>query len=315
MRWNLPLSKLLPVLPDTVREQVAEHVGDADDVQVHRRIVADRSKTLDPGHREVLQYVSTRDIDREQELLLPEGAVLEEFRKAPQVLWGHNYAIPPIGSDRIIEADGYGIRAVTRYAETDLANDVWTLRRDGHLNTSSVGFIPLEMVWPGADGWGETIRGLADKWGVEIDHFDKVQGIYTKWLLLEHSDVSVPANINALTVQVGGEEQREFAREYAGELDVMLTKGLVRSDEMRDALSRQRDAILQQADTGPDTDAGEVSADDAPPAVRRTIELEAGVPRTRVLMVEPVVREPGRSGADRGRIKRRCIMRCRGTLD
>lgn len=233
MKTEVPLSSLMHVLPRDMAGQIREFV-DPDDpsITVRRKGAVDiKSKTLDPGEREVLQYVSTRDVDRDGEILNPSGAVLTEFKKAPQVLWGHDYSIPPVGSDRTIEKDGYGILAVTRYAKTDLGNDLWILRRDGHLNTSSVGFIPMKMVRKGEDGWSKLTEKLSKDWDQGIETFEKANAIIDKWLLLEHSDVAVPANINARTVAVGKDEEAKALTE-------LCTKGVIKTASVRDAVMK-----------------------------------------------------------------------------
>jgi len=225
---KVPLSSLVHVLPPDMIGQIKDHGVDLDDpeaVVCRKSAVDTKNKPLAPGDKEIMQYVSTRDIDRDTEILNPAGAVLSEFKKAPQVLWGHDYSIPPIGSDRMIEKDGYGIRAITRYADTPLANDLWSLRRDGHLNTSSVGFIPLKVVCNGGDGWAKLTGKLAKDWDVEESTFEKATAIVDRWLLLEHSDVSVPANINARTITVGKGIE-------ADELDALCMKGELATDDV-----------------------------------------------------------------------------------
>jgi len=69
----------------------------------------------------------------------------------------------------------------------------------GILKTQSVGFIPLEYVEQGGPGWTEVTKKLARRWAVDIaEHFKNVKRIHTKWLLLEHSDVSVSSDPYAL---------------------------------------------------------------------------------------------------------------------
>jgi len=197
---SYPLRKLLERCPTDLAARIREIVPDADAASLIRKGIVRPVEELAPGERAAIRWVSTRDIDRDREILVPEGAILDEFRKAPQVLWGHNYAEPPIGSDEWITADDYGIKAKTRFAETARAEDIWSLVRDGHLKTSSVGFVPVESVEADGPGWSEVTKRLGKKWG--IDDFSGVDRIFTKWLLLEHSDVSVPANINAVVTAV-----------------------------------------------------------------------------------------------------------------
>ena len=202
MRSELLLSKLMPVLPINVREAIASGESITSEAIVLRKAASVNAEELQEGERAAIRYVSTRDKDRDDEIMLPGGAVLDQFRLAPQVLWGHNYSEPPIGSDEWIKADDYGLKAKTVYATTPRAEEVWTLVKEGHLKTSSVGFVPLESVRTDDSGWKPLIGQLGEKWGVNARHFSGVKTIHTKWLLLEHSDVSVPSNIHALTQAV-----------------------------------------------------------------------------------------------------------------
>jgi hypothetical protein len=181
---------------------MASEVIDSPEAFVLRKSASTDAEELQEGERAAIRYVSTRHKDRDDEIMLPSGAVLDQFRLAPQVLWGHNYAEPPIGSDEWIKADDYGLKAKTVYATTERAEEVWTLVKEGHLKTSSVGFVPLESVRAEDSKWKPLISRLGAKWGMDEADFSGVSRIHTKWLLLEHSDVSVPANIHALTQAV-----------------------------------------------------------------------------------------------------------------
>ena len=222
MKWKIPLAKLLPVLGADVQKAVAEHVPDIDGALLIRKGTA-----RDPGNykfadgeRAAVRYVSTRDIDRDGEIMDPAGAMLADFRLAPVVLWGHDYSQPPIGSDEWIKADAFGIKAKTIYAETPRAEEVWQLVKAGHLRTSSVGFIPLEAVAKGGDGWSETVKRLSEKWEVTKKSIEAASRIITKWLLLEHSDVSVPSNINALNLAVA--KGLSLSEDMRGQLGVVV---------------------------------------------------------------------------------------------
>jgi len=216
MRSELKLTKLFPVLDDELIDGICAVVPEPEDALVIRktsfnsdamraRMARQMGAKTAEGERAVIQYVSTRDLDRDGEILDPKGAMLDEFRKAPVVLWGHDYSSPPVGSDEWIKVDdeGYGILSKSIYATTPRADEVLTLRQENHLRTSSVGFVPLEYVEPNGPGWAETTKKLARRWAVDAaEHFKDVKRIHTKWLLLEHSDVSVPSNINALQLAV-----------------------------------------------------------------------------------------------------------------
>jgi len=206
MKTVLNLGQLLPMLPAAVRDGInaqAHEAGhsDADKLVLTREAHSQQAKVGDElGPRTAVRYVSARTIDRDNEIVVPGGIDLREFRKYAHVLWGHNYSLPPIGSDTEIEPDEYGLRATTRYADTGegtLANVVWALVQQGHQKASSIGFVPLAWTQPGHNDWDKTVRKLTADWPEFAKRADKVERVITRSLLLEHSDVSVPANPDA----------------------------------------------------------------------------------------------------------------------
>lgn len=125
-------------------------------------------------------YISTKDIDRDGEVLEPEGAELKFFRKNPVVMFGHDYSQLPVGKAQWIKTDEKGLIAKTEWAPTQLGEDLKKLYNNGFMRAFSVGFIPRE--WVDGDKDGEPKR------------------TYKKWDLLEYSAVPVPANPYALAL-------------------------------------------------------------------------------------------------------------------
>ena len=211
MKTKFLLGALLasPGLPGPLKDSLAARVKSAglkEDVEVKRATcTVDKDMSTDPVRRMVKMYASTRHVDRDNEVVVPEGWDLSEFVKAPVHLWGHNYSLPPIGTDIEIAADAYGLKASTVYADTGtgaLPETCFQLRRQGILKTSSVGFIPLERAWRGDAVFNQLVAKFRSEWP-EFDEAaaGRCEVITTKALLLEHSDVSVPANVNALTLE------------------------------------------------------------------------------------------------------------------
>ena len=207
MKNLVPLGALMELLPATLRDsifsQCKEAGQDPDKLEVKRR--ADDSDVLESGERAAIKYVSTRTVDRDGEIIMPKGVNLREFLKYRHVLWNHNYSLPPIGSDEWIEPDDWGIKAKTKYADTGpgtLAEVVWQLVKQGHQKASSIGFVPLEWVQQGDEKFGKVLEKLEAEWPELRSRKRSVRRIYTKVMLLEHSDVSVPANVDATVVQV-----------------------------------------------------------------------------------------------------------------
>ena len=163
---------------------------------------AKAASMLKDGEQAIVQYVSTACVDRDGDILVPSGCVTEEFLKSPSVFWGHDYGQPPIGSDEQIGIDDVGVWAKTVYAGTPRGKEMFQLRKEGHLRTSSVGFIPLKTIHPTDTDWDLELGMLQKNFKAVKDSVRKASRIIKSWLLLEHSDVGVPANPEALTIAV-----------------------------------------------------------------------------------------------------------------
>lgn len=213
MKTFLKISEMMPYLPTALKDaihHVAKDTGNAtDSLELHRHTHSEKAKVneLDPTSRKSLAYVSYRTQDRDDEIVIPKSLKLDEFRKYSSVLVNHNYSLLPVGSDEWIDADDYGIKALTIHADTGvgtMANVVWDLVRQGHLKGRSVGFVPTSFTKPGARDWDHVANQLQSNW----KEFDKgraeksVSRIITGGVLLEHSFVSVPCNTDAELIGV-----------------------------------------------------------------------------------------------------------------
>jgi phage head maturation protease len=213
MKTLLSVASMMPYLPTEVKDainHVAKESGNkTDSLELHRHSHSEKAAVngLDPKSRRALKYVSYRTQDRDDEIVIPEMINLTEFKKYGHVLVNHNYSLLPVGSDVDISADDYGIKALTEYADTGvgtLANVVWALVSQGHLKSSSIGFVPTSFTKPGARDWDHVANQLQSSW----KEFDKgraeksISRIITGGVLLEHSDVSVPCNADAELISV-----------------------------------------------------------------------------------------------------------------
>lgn len=135
----------------------------------------------------VIVTFSTVDIDRDKEILLPKGVILDNYEKNRIVLTDHTYRVGnAVGKALWVKITDRGLRAKIQFASTPYAQDVKTLVEEGVINALSHTFYPLEYVET-----PEEIKALG---------FDpkEVKRVYTKWELLEISFVTLPANPNAL---------------------------------------------------------------------------------------------------------------------
>ena len=146
------------------------------------RIFDSQIKEVNEKERSVVALVSTGAWDRQDEVLLPEGADLKNYRKNPVVMWAHDYNRPPIGKAAWIKTTDDGILAKTIFANTPFASEVLQLYKDGFMKAFSIGFIPKEH----EDGDGEK----------------KPRRTYTDWEVIEYSAVPIPANPEALMMAI-----------------------------------------------------------------------------------------------------------------
>jgi HK97 family phage prohead protease len=177
-----------------------EHLLEADGGEQKRLALFDvtidkETKALKP--RTVMARISTTSIDRDGEVLLPSGIDLKDFRKNPVVLLNHDQGGLPVGRAVSVKRSSDGIIAEVQFAERPaghpssvewIPDTVFNLFQQGILKAFSVGFIPLEMREPSDKDY--------KKFG------DDVRNIVSKWSLLEFSVVNVPANQDALVMQV-----------------------------------------------------------------------------------------------------------------
>lgn len=139
------------------------------------------AKSVDSGKKTVTAYVSTYEWDRTQEKFAPGAWDLENYKKNPIVLWGHDGSNPPIGRAIDIREDELGLLAVAEFdTESERGAEIFGLFERGFLNAFSVGFIPkAHMMEPLPD---QASKGV----------------VWTEAELLEFSAVSIPANPGAV---------------------------------------------------------------------------------------------------------------------
>lgn len=208
MKTKIKLSSILPHFAASMQEALDASLKSAglkpEDVELKRAGLSDDDMTLEEGSRSIIHRVSTRDVDRDGEVVIPSGVDLKDFMRNPVVMWGHNYKEPQIGSDEWIKVDdkGYALVAKTIYASTPRASEVWTLRKEGHLKTSSIGFVPTEVVRSNDAGFLKLVDQFTSDWPEFKKQRDRCAGFVKRAILLEHSDVPIPCNPNALTLAI-----------------------------------------------------------------------------------------------------------------
>ena len=154
--------------------------------------------SIDRDERTAVFAINSDNVDRDREVLLPNGAKLDAYRKNPVVLYGHNYDSLPIGKSlwikKVKEGDRRVLVSKVQFARTQFATEVFELVADGFLQTASVGFLPDNF-----EG-----RAPTDKELEKYPDWSQARRVYDSWDLLEWSVVPVPSNPFALARAVLG---------------------------------------------------------------------------------------------------------------
>jgi hypothetical protein len=184
--------RLFDIDPDRARALAQSLHRKKEDFQVVRKsFAADKVEAVESEHA-VVSYITTKSIDRDGEVLLPEGMVGSVYDKSGRpVFWGHQYGDPDFVIGQNIwyrpDANGNGIVAKTVFRNTEYADKVYRLYTEDQngigpvLKGWSVGFIPLE--WEDGNGKKGGPRRT-----------------YTKWELLEYSTAPLQSNRDALSI-------------------------------------------------------------------------------------------------------------------
>lgn len=165
------------------------------------RRVSSRAVTLEvsEGERTDVSLVTSDAVDRDREVIMPEGGDWSQFLKNPVVTFAHRYDELPVGRALWVkrQRDGAanGWLAKTRYTPRPqgwrgqwFPDAVWHFVRSGDMPGKSIGFLPLEISAPGKD---------------EIDarpEFSAVRTVIRRWLALEYAVAPVQSNPEALVV-------------------------------------------------------------------------------------------------------------------
>jgi len=221
--------KLKEIFPDKAKAYAQKLKIKAGELEYVRKGIPIDPKDIEikEGERAAIRLVTTPHLDRDGEILIPGGAILDDFRQSPSVMYAHDYRGLPIGSDQWIKQVKQGILAKTVYAKHQFAEDVYQCVKDRHLNSNSVGFIPIEVVSQEDKKQFELTQGILEKdYGISRDESVKAKNIYTKWIMLEHSDVPIASNAQSLNLAVSKGELVIHSDRLKKDLEIEVVKDL-----------------------------------------------------------------------------------------
>jgi len=145
----------------------------------------------------IVAKLTTVSVDRDGEVLIPQGMNSKEYEKNPVLFYNHDYA-NPIGTVKRLKRTDDAVIGELKFAKRpdDYEGDffpqfVETLVKQEIIKGVSVGFV--------AENGGQRLASKADR-----SRFGSgIKRVFNKWKLLEVSIAPLPANQDALIEAVG----------------------------------------------------------------------------------------------------------------
>lgn len=140
----------------------------------------------DDEERNFTAIISTGDMDRDREVLIPDGCNRKFYLdNNPVILLNHDASLLPIGRTLDIRKSGNALVAKGQIVTGDaLADKVWNLMSKGFIHSISVGYRIIKQRIPSK---------------LDIQNFGKgIVNIVNQWELLEFSVVVIPSQRNAV---------------------------------------------------------------------------------------------------------------------
>ena len=149
------------------------------------------------GDDELIVDFTVQVPDRDKEILLVPGAVLDNYRKNPIIQADHSFSVrSTVGSAKWVKAMGDSIRIAPSFAKTQFAQDVKSLVEDGHLKTVSHTFKGYSY-----EEDETKIGEILKEHNIKANAKD-IRRVYTKWEPLEVSWVTIPSNTEAMVKMI-----------------------------------------------------------------------------------------------------------------
>lgn len=195
--------KLKEIFPDAVVTAYSQKYGvPKEDIEFIRKGYTPTDVKFVEGEKAAISYINTAAVDRDAEVTLPEGGIMDAYMDNPVVMFLHDYKNLPIGKCDSLKLDAKGWVAKTVYANTAKATEVYEYRRGGFPLAESIGFIPIESLTPNDEGFDELAKDLVKRGAFKRGDIEKIKRIHSKWVMLEYSDVPIPSNPEALQIAI-----------------------------------------------------------------------------------------------------------------
>lgn len=154
----------------------------------YRNASEDFEKQFNDEEKSIVHVISVETSDRYGDIVRADGMDKSHYEKNPVVLYGHDSRGFPVGKSlwqkkTTLPNGKKAIIAKTKFADTEDGDTTYKLWKDGFLNAASIGFMPKTY-----DAMIENNRFI----GYDIK----------EWELLEYSIVPIPANQEALRLEL-----------------------------------------------------------------------------------------------------------------
>ena len=185
--------------------------------EVIRKQYVSEIKLNPDSEKTIIARISSTATDADGDVIDPEGCDFKRFMANGVIHKNHDYRVESvIGKALEVSTDAKGIVAKIKFADTEAANDVWKLVRDGYVKANSIGFIIRDYVIKGTKEFTDYIKSK----GMIVD--DACRRIIKNFELIESSIVSVPCNPEALNQAISA-KSIELSEQTIKEL-AMFTK-------------------------------------------------------------------------------------------
>ena len=196
-------------LPDKLLENILSIGKDygikTDNIEFYRKgYETYKQPEFIPGERAAITYITTGRIDRDGDVVRPDGGIFDDYLKHPVVMAFHDYKKLPVGKNIWVKKDNplTGLIAKTVYANHKEADDLYNYRKDLFPLATSIGFVPVEYKRKGDPDFDAQLKDVIKNGWVKENDSGKAGAIITKWALIEYSDCAIPSNPDALQLAV-----------------------------------------------------------------------------------------------------------------
>lgn len=175
----------------------------------------DVEKVISKEARTIDFVISTSAIDRDTDIIDPNGWKLDHYLRNPVVLWAHDSSCPPVGKSIRTVVEGGKLISTCKFAPKEIsefADMIFQMYLEGYMNAVSVGFRALEYSYAEED---------TRPWGMN----------FIRQELMEYSCVPVPSNpealVDAKNAGVDTSLLKTWAKHVLEESDLLLPKSVI----------------------------------------------------------------------------------------